>query len=88
MAKIIMGTVPKPEPSTFTANTGVHVYTNGSSGLQQVLISGGTISSITISSAFATTQYTVTSNVITLRASDILTINNSAAPTITVMQLT
>ena len=88
MAKIILGTVPKPEPSTFVANTGAHVYSNSSNGLQQVLISGGTISSITISSAFATTQYTVTSNVITLRASDILTINNSAAPTITVLQLT
>jgi hypothetical protein len=88
-AKIIMGTVPLPEPANIsTVMTGSHVYVNNSHGLQQVLISGGTISSITISSAFATSQYTVTSNVITLRASDILTINNTVAPTITIMQLT
>lgn len=88
-AKVIFGSVPQPEPQNIaTVATGSHVYVNNSHGLQQILIAGGTISSITVSSSFATSQFTVTSNVVTLRPTDILTVNNSAAPTITVMQLT
>ena len=71
-----------------TVTSSPFVYTNTSYGLQQVSMSGGALSNMTITRSGAASGIGLTSNMVILGPTDSVTIIYTVAPVMLVIQLT
>ena len=71
-----------------TVGSSPFTYTNSSHGLQQISMTGGTLSNMTINRNGNSSAIGVTSNTVLVVPGDSVTITHSAAPTLLVLQLT